>query len=511
MYSCVVSGGTSGSEVYLMRVETDISEGLPGFNMVGSLSASVREASDRVRVALKNNGIRLPPLKITVSFSPADIPKRSVVPDLPVAVGIMICLGMIRQDAVRDMLIVGELSLDGEIKPVRGVLPVAEEAARSGIKCMLAPRSNAREGALVSSLDVVGFSNLQEIIMYLNASENRRAVLNPPVKVNPDEIFQYQGDWHGSDFSDVRGQQGVKRVLEIAAAGSHNALMSGPPGAGKSMLAACLPGILPPLSASEGFEITRIYSIAGQLEEERPLITKRPFLSPHHTITKQALCGGGVVPMPGVISLAHRGVLFLDELPEFSKETLNGLREPMEEHHITISRTTGTAVYPARALFLAAANPCPCGFYPGLRCNCTKVEVQRYARRIPGPIRDRIDLFVHVPQTPVQELIDPGKKEESSSVIRERVIDAYERQQRRFAGTEIQFNAEIPAKQIDDYCTMDQETKSFIRHLFEQLDMTARSFHRTLRVARTIADLAGSENIEQTHIAEAVSYREVIP
>ena len=215
--------------------------------------------------------------------------------------------------------------------------------------------------------------------------------------------------------------------------------------------------------------------------------------------------------MPGVISLAHRGVLFLDELPEFSKETLNGLREPMEEHHITISRTTGTAVYPARALFLAAANPCPCGFYPGLRCNCTKVEVQRYARRIPGPIRDRIDLFVHVPQTPVQELIDPGKKEESSSVIRERVIDAYERQQRRFAGTEIQFNAEIPAKQIDDYCTMDQETKSFIRHLFEQLDMTARSFHRTLRVARTIADLAGSENIEQTHIAEAVSYREVIP
>ena len=249
MYSCVVSGGTSGSEVYLMRVETDISEGLPGFNMVGSLSASVREASDRVRVALKNNGIRLPPLKITVSFSPADIPKRSVVPDLPVAVGIMICLGMIRQDAVRDMLIVGELSLDGEIKPVRGVLPVAEEAARSGIKCMLAPRSNAREGALVSSLDVVGFSNLQEIIMYLNASENRRAVLNPPVKVNPDEIFQYQGDWHGSDFSDVRGQQGVKRVLEIAAAGSHNALMSGPPGAGKSMLAACLPGILPPLSA----------------------------------------------------------------------------------------------------------------------------------------------------------------------------------------------------------------------------------------------------------------------
>lgn len=507
MFSYVTSGAVYGISSYLMQVETDISDGLPSLVMTGSVSGSVREAGERVRVALKNAGYRLPPMRITVNFSPADIPKRDVVLDLPMAAGILIGMGVIRQSAVDGMLLAGELGLDGEVRPIRGVLPMVEEAARQNIGTCILPYRNAREGAVAQGTKVIGVHTLQEMIAYLQADTAQRQQMIAPACFDVEEFLnsQYEGI---PDFAEVHGQQGAKRVLEIAAAGFHNALMVGPPGSGKSMLAHCLPGIMPPFSREECIEVTRVYSVAGLLPEDPPLITRRPCLSPHHSITPQALAGGGTIPSPGMISLAHRGVLFLDELPEFAKDTINLLRQPMEEHQILISRAQGSALFPARSLVLGAMNPCPCGYYPDYnRCHCTRPEINRYRQRVPDPIMDRFDLCVDVPRVPVAALMERNAGEESSSKIRARVMEAVERQRKRFAGTEYHFNAEMNGPAVDRFIRLDRPERLFIREVFDAHQLSARAYHKTLKVARTISDLEGSDRITEDALAEAVAYR----
>jgi magnesium chelatase family protein len=507
LFSYVTSGAVFGITSYLIQVETDLSDGLPGLTMTGSVSGPVRESGERVRVAMKNSGYRLPPSRITVNFSPADIPKKDVILDLPMAAGILICMGILRQDALDGTMIVGELSLDGDVKPVRGVLPMAEEARRQNCVTLIVPRDNAREAAMVRGLRVIGVGSINEMVCYLNADEMEREKMIEPEKADLLLLLSKLSYTGISDLADVHGQAGVKRVLEIAAAGFHNALMIGPPGSGKSMLARCMPGILPPLTPEESIEVTRVYSVAGRLPEESPIILKRPFVAPHHSVTPQALAGGGVIPSPGLISLAHRGVLFLDELPEFARDTLNLLRQPMEEHRIMISRAQNSVTFPARCLVLAAMNPCPCGFYPDRkRCKCTRHEIERYEEKVPGPIIDRFDLCVDVPRVPVSALMTK-EKEESSEDVRERVLNAAKRQKKRFAGTDIHFNADMNAAAVDHFVKLEYNERMFIRDIFEKDDLSARAYHKTLKVAQTIADLEGSEKITEDILAEAVGYR----
>ena len=507
MFSSVLSGAVHGVQSYLLRIETDISDGLPTFSMVGFVSAQVREAQERVRVALKNTGIHLPPRRITVNFSPAEIPKRDLIADLPVAVGLLEAMEEIEPDAAEGILILGGLSLDAELTPVRGVLPIVRGALEEGIDTVLLPTENAREAAALGAVKVIGLRNLEEVISYLRLSGEERDVIYPPF---PSENFlEEMGESMsagGADYGSVSGQDGVKRALEIAAAGFHNVLMIGPPGSGKSMMAKCLPGILPPLTKEECLEVSAIYSIAGELKPEKPLIHMRPFMAPHHSITQQALVGGGVNPKPGMISLAHRGVLFMDELPEFGRENLNLLRQPLEDQHIVISRSTGNYDFPARFMFVAAANPCPCGYYPDSRCSCTRAEILRYQGRMPGPILDRIDLTVDAPRVPVESLLQ-RREAESSAAIRTRVMAAHERQRKRFQGESICFNAEMNAAQTERYCELGRREKLFVKEIFRKMNLSARAYHRILKTARTIADLDGQEKVSEDHLAEAVGYR----
>ena len=383
MFSTILSGAVHGIDSYVMQVEVDLADGLPAFSMVGFLSGEVKEAQERVRVAMRNAGFRIPPARVTVSFSPADIPKRGIVTDLPIAVGLMICMRFLPPQSAEDILFLGELGLDGGVRPVRGVLPIAEEAARRGIGTCILPEANAAEGAVVPGIRIIGVRNLRQVYEYLIRDESGREKLIRPASADPEALLRQAGRSACRDLEDIYGQESCKRAMEIAAAGFHNLLMVGPPGTGKSLLASCIPGLLPPLTLEESLEITRIYRISGQLPEQKSLITERPFLAPHHGITTAALVGGGIVPTPGMVSLAHRGVLFLDELPEFRRETIDALRQPMEEHIVNIGRLGTSCRYPAHFQLVAAMNPCPCGYFPDRRrCKCTAPMIRRYQSMI---------------------------------------------------------------------------------------------------------------------------------
>lgn len=508
MYCSILSGALNGVQAYLVHVEVDIANGLPGFCMVGSLGNEVREAKERVQVALKNVGFHLPPTHITVNLSPADTKKEGTAYDLAIAVGILQAMNHFSSESTSQTLFLGELGLDGEMKKVRGVLPIVRRAAEYGVRRCFVPWENALEGAVIPEIDVIGVHDITELVSYLKecSKEEKRVPSHLPVScVNVQELFE-QPPEEMPDFAEVNGQEVAKRAAEIAAAGFHNLLMIGPPGAGKSMIAKRIPGIMPPLTLEESLEVTSIYSVAGLLNG-KPLVTQRPFQNPHHTISQAALIGGGGRPRPGAISLAHRGVLFLDELPEFSRVVLDSMRQPLEEHEVWIARNSGNVVYPADFMLVCAMNPCPCGYYPDRnRCRCTQTQVAKYAGKVSGPILDRMDLCVELQPVELRQL-QKGSETEKSETIRQRVLRAREIQTERFAGSGKRFNADMEPSDLERYCILGQTQKKCMEELFASLQLSARGYHRMLKVARTIADLAGQDTIETEHLMEAACFR----
>lgn len=495
-------------EAYLLRAEVDISTGLPGFCMVGSLSNEVKEAKERVQVALKNAGFDIPPNKITINLSPANIRKEGTGYDVPIAIGLLMSLGYFEKAACDEMLLIGELGLNGEIKAVNGILPIVRTAAASGIKCCIVPEENSMEGSVIPGITVRGVSNIQQLVAFLQENDkHEKEKILPACQCSLDIIRRRDMEKEQLDFSQVRGQEVAKRAAEIAAAGFHNFAMEGPPGGGKSMIARRMPGILPLLTEEECLEVSAIYSVAGMLNAQSPLITKRPFQSPHHTISNAALVGGGVKIRPGAISLSHRGVLFLDELTEFPRYILECLRQPLEEHTVNIARVQGNYQYPANFMLVCAMNPCKCGYYPDKnRCTCSDKDIANYWNKLSGPLLDRIDMFVETSRVDLSKLQSTGK-EESTEVIRKRVEAARKRQEKRFKGKPYSFNSEIPSSDIEKFCALGQREQKMMELAYSRLKLSARSYHRVLKVARTIADLEGCERINEMHISEALSYR----
>jgi len=497
-----------GLDGFVVEVEVDISPGLPAFNIVGLPDTAVQESRERVRAAIRNSGAEFPMRRITVSLAPADLKKTGPSYDLPIAAGILLSAGQV-PDRMNGSLLLGELALDGALRATHGILPMVAVGKAQGFNTAFVPAKNAAEAALVDGVKVIPLEELSQLVAFLRAER---------------DIGPYDGSQNGStngsrvetrprpklpDLADVRGQEHAKRALEVAAAGGHNMLMVGPPGSGKTLLARCLPSILTPMTTEESLEVTKIYSISGLLPSGSPLITARPFRAPHYTISNAGLVGGGVTPRPGEITLGHRGVLFLDELPEFGHAVLEVLRQPVEDKVVTISRAQGTVTFPANFMLVAAMNPCSCGYHgdPAKPCTCSLSAVSRYQKRISGPMLDRIDIFVDVPRVEYEKLVQPPGKS-TSEQAGDRVAEVRERQRARFAQNGLACNAEMGPVEVWEHCRVEDAAEALLRMAMDQLSLSARGFHRVLKVARTIADLAGSDRILTPHLAEALQYRQ---
>jgi len=500
MLAKVQSAHLLGIEPYWVEVEVDIAQrGLPYFNIVGLPDTTVKESRDRIKSAFKNTGFPFPIKQITVNLAPADLKKEGSFFDLPIAIGILSAEGHIPKDALKDYLIIGELSLEGKLRPVKGVLCIASKLIESGVRKLIIPKENAPEASVVKDIEVYALNELAEVVEFLRGEK----IIEPFKR----EIEFSDSDFY-EDLADVKGQFHAKRALEIAASGGHNILFVGPPGSGKSMLARRLPGILPPMTLQEAIETTKIHSVAGLLYEGVGLVLKRPFRSPHHSSSDIALIGGGQIPKPGEVSLAHNGVLFLDELPEFKRNVLEVLRQPLEDGFVTVARSYATVQFPARFLLVTAMNPCPCGHYGDTikPCTCTPNMIMRYRSKVSGPLLDRIDIHIEVPRVNYDDLKDDSSSESSKS-IRERVIRARQIQLKRFQEEGIFSNAHMKTKHLKKFCKLDEESHSLLKNAMEKLGLSARAHSKIIKVARTIADLEGSENIKAQHIAEAIHYR----